>query len=258
MPFASRSALCYAPAMRQRADIALVERGFFESRARARAAIEAGLVRVDGAVLRKPAEPVSPLAQIEASAPHPYVSRGGLKLAAALGAFAFEVGGKTCLDLGSSTGGFTDVLLRNGAAQVYAVDVGHGQLHASLRADLRVVSMEGTDMRSLEASMFSQPPQMLVCDASFISLRLALPHPLSLAAPNAALVTLIKPQFEAGRDRVKKGIVRYAAVHAEIVANMRAFIASLGWRVIDVIASPIEGGDGNREFLLGAIREPIK
>ncbi len=240
--------------MRQRADIALVERGFFESRARARAAIEAGLVLVNGVALRKPAEPVAADAQIEASAPHPYVSRGGLKLAAALAAFGFDPRGKVCLDIGASTGGFTDVLLRAGARRVCAVDVGHAQFHAALRGDSRVKLHEGKDARDLTAELLETPPQMIVCDASFISLKLVLPVPLSLAAPGAQLAALIKPQFEAGRARVKKGMVRDAAVHAEICADIRAFIEGLGWRVVGVVPSPIEGGDGNREFLAGATR----
>ena len=238
--------------MRQRADIVLVERGFFESRAKARAAIEAGLVTIGGARLHKPAAVVDAGAAIEATAPHPYVSRGGLKLEAALAAFGIDVANRTCLDIGASTGGFTDVLLRRGAATVFAVDVGHSQLHARLRADPRVVSMEGVDARTLAADDFATPPQVVVCDASFISLKLVLPRPLLLATPGAALVALIKPQFEAGRARIKKGVVRDRAVHAEICSDIRAFVVGLGWQVIDVVDSPIAGGDGNREFLLGA------
>ncbi len=238
--------------MRQRADIALVERGFFESRARARASIEAGLVTADGVRLAKPAERIAPGARIEAAAPHPFVSRGGLKLEAALAAFGFEACGETCLDIGASTGGFTDVLLRRGAAKVYAVDVGRGQLHASLRGDARVVSMESTDARGLAAAGFREPPGLIVCDLSFISLKLVLPHVLALAAPGAKLAALIKPQFEAGRARVNKGIVRDAAVHRDVCEGICAFVSALGWRVRGVIPSPIEGGDGNREFLLGA------
>lgn len=240
--------------MGQRADIALVERGFFESRAKARAAIEAGLVLANGSPLRKPAEILAPDARVEASAPHPWVSRGGLKLEAALAAFGFDPAGEICVDLGASTGGFTDVLLRRGAARVYAIDVGHGQLHASLRDDPRVVSMEGTDARALDAAMFAEPPRLVVCDASFISLRLVLPRPLSLAADRARLVALVKPQFEAGRARVNKGIVRDPAVHAEVCADIRGFVEGLGWSVVGLVDSPVAGGDGNREFLLGATR----
>ena len=240
--------------MPQRADIALVERGFFESRAKARAAIEAGLVRADGVVLRKPSEPVAAAAQIEASAPHPWVSRAGHKLEAGLATFGIDPAGRICLDVGSSTGGFTQVLLARGAERVYAVDVGRDQLHASLRADPRVVSMESTDARALTRALIPQAPSLVVCDASFISLRLVLPVPLALAAPGADLVALIKPQFEAGPARVKKGIVRDARVHAEVCEDIRGFVASLGWDVTAITPSPIEGGDGNREFLLAARR----
>lgn len=240
--------------MSRRADITLVERGFFESRARARAAIEAGLVAVDGVTLKKPADPVGEGARIEARAPFPWVSRGGVKLHAALAAFRLEPRGKLALDIGASTGGFTDVLLDAGAARVYAVDVGRGQLHERLRGDPRVVSMEGRDARALVASDFEAPPQFLVCDASFISLKLVLPASLSLAHENAALIALIKPQFEAGPARVRKGVVRDEAVHAEVCRDIGGFVEGLGWRVCGLSASPIEGGDGNREFLLGATR----
>ncbi|MDB5568959.1 MAG: hemolysin [Hyphomicrobiales bacterium] len=238
----------------QRIDLALVARGHFESRARAREAIEAGLVRVDGRVVRKPAEMVGEAAQIAAEVPHPWVSRAGLKLVAGLDAFGLDPAGKTCLDLGSSTGGFTQVLLSRGAAKVYAVDVGHGQLHASLLGRPDIVSMEGTDARALEAAHFSAPPQVVVSDVSFISLRLALPHALTLAAPDARLVALVKPQFEAGRANVSKGVVRDAAVHARVCDEIAALLEGLGWRVQGLIPSPIEGGDGNKEFLIGAAR----
>ena len=239
---------------RQRADVALVERGHFESRAKARAAIEAGLVRIGGEVLRKPSELIAPDAAIEASAPHPWVSRAGLKLVAALDAFAIDPKDRACLDLGASTGGFTQVLLARGARHVSAIDVGRDQLHASLRADPRVTSLESTDARQLTRALLPEAPSLIVCDASFISLRLVLPVPLSLAAPQADLVVLIKPQFEAGPARVKKGIVRDAQVHSEICADIRSFVEGLGWRVHGITASPIEGGDGNREFLLAASR----
>ncbi len=240
--------------MPQRADIALVDRGFFESRAKARAAIEAGLVRVDGAQVRKPSEPIGEDAQIEASAPHPWVSRAGLKLVAGLDHFGVSAQGRICMDVGSSTGGFTQVLLSRGAELVYAVDVGRDQLHQSLRAEARVRVMESTDARSLTVSMIEPAPSLVVCDASFISLRLVLPTPLSLATPQAELIALIKPQFEAGPARVKKGVVRDADVHAEVCEDIRQFIEGLGWRVRGLIPSPIEGGDGNREFLIAATR----
>jgi 23S rRNA (cytidine1920-2'-O)/16S rRNA (cytidine1409-2'-O)-methyltransferase len=238
----------------QRIDLALVARGHFASRARAREAIEAGLVRIDGRVARKPSETVGPQARIEAQAPHPWVSRAGLKLEAGLAAFGFDPAGAVCLDLGASTGGFTQVLLARGAARVHAVDVGHGQLHESLRADPRIVSLEGLDARALTDAHFPRAPSIVVSDVSFISLKLVLPHALSFAAPGARLVALVKPQFEAGRAFVKNGIVRDEAVHARVCAEIVALVEGLGWRVAGVAPSPIEGGDGNREFLLGATR----
>jgi 23S rRNA (cytidine1920-2'-O)/16S rRNA (cytidine1409-2'-O)-methyltransferase len=240
--------------MPQRADIALVDRGFFESRAKARAAIEAGLVRVDGALVRKPSEPLGDDARIEASAPHPWVSRAGLKLVAGLDHFSVDPTGRVCMDVGSSTGGFTQVLLSRGAELVYAVDVGRDQLHQTLRAEPRVRVMESTDARSLTRALVPQAPTLVVCDASFISLRLVLPTPLDLAAERADLIALIKPQFEAGPARVKKGVVRDADVHAEVCADIRLFLEGQGWHVRGLIPSPIEGGDGNREFLIAATR----
>ncbi len=243
--------------MIRRADIVLVERGLFESRAKARAAIEAGLVVVAGVVVTKPAELVDPDAPIEARAAHPWVSRAGLKLEGGLDVFDISPRDLVCLDVGSSTGGFTEVLLARGAAKVYAVDVGREQLHASLRADPRVVSMESTDARSLDPSMFDAPPELVVCDASFISLKLVLPRALELAAPGAVLIALIKPQFEAGRERVGKGgIVRDPEVHYDVCLDIRGFLGAAGWNVIGLEPSPIAGGDGNREFLVAA-RKPL-
>ncbi len=241
----------------KRIDLALVERGLFASRAKAREAIEAGLVEANGRLIRKPSEDVSDQDNITATAPYPWVSRGGVKLAAALAFFKINVEGLICLDIGASTGGFSDVLLEQGAAALYAVDVGHGQLHPRIAANPRIVAMEKTDARSLNASLFSAPPQFIVCDVSFISLKLVLPHVLSLAAANAQLVALIKPQFEAGRERTHKGIVRDADIHAEICTDLRNFIESLGWQVQGIMPSPIEGGDGNREFLIAAKRLAI-
>ena len=240
---------------RQRIDQLLVTTGRFDSRARARAAIEAGLVRVGDRVVKKPSETFEATAPIEAQAPHPWVSRAGLKLVAGLDEFGVDPAGATCLDVGSSTGGFTQVLLSRGAAKVYAVDVGRDQLHASLRGDPRVVSMEGRDARALEAAMFHTPPQIIVCDASFISLKLILPNVLPLAAHDATLVALIKPQFEAGRENVGKGgIVRDESIHARVCDEIAGLVQQLGWRVEGVRPSPIEGGDGNREFLICARR----
>lgn len=238
----------------RRADTALTERGLFPSRAKAREAIEAGLVRVDGRVIAKPSEPVAPDADIVARAPYPWVSRGGVKLAHALDAFGVAPGGRYCLDIGASTGGFTDVLLARGARHVVAVDVGHGQLHERLAKDARVTSIEGLDARDLRAGRLAEPPSLVVCDASFISLTRVLPRPLSLAVAGAELVALIKPQFEAGRAAVKKGVVRDEAVHGDVCARVREEIERLGWTVLGLVPSPIAGGDGNREFLVHARR----
>ena len=239
---------------RRRADLLLVARGFFDSRARAQAAVAAGLVFSAGKLVTKPSALLDTDAPLIAAAPHPYVSRGGVKLAAALDHFGFDPADLVCLDIGASTGGFSEVLVLRGAACVYAVDVGHGQLHPRLQANPAIVSMEGRDARSLQPSDFAAPPQMVVFDASFISLRLLLAHVLSLAAPQARLVALIKPQFEAGRAAVRKGIVRDAAARDETCRDVHKMIDSLGWRVAGLLPSPIEGGDGNREFLIGAAR----
>lgn len=239
---------------RKRIDVALVERGLFASRAKAREAIEAGLVFAAGNLVRKPSEEVDESTEISAEAPYPWVSRGGVKLAHALDAFRIEAADLICLDLGASTGGFCHVLLEQGVKLIYAVDVDHGQLHPLIAADPRVNSLEKTDARMLAAPMFEAPPQLIVCDVSFISLKLILPHALALAAQGAQLVTLIKPQFEAGRERTNKGIVRDVRVHDEICADIKRFVESLGWKVRGIVPSPIEGGDGNREFLLHAVR----
>ncbi|MGJ0425014.1 TlyA family RNA methyltransferase [Methylocystis sp.] len=237
-----------------RADSALHARGLFESRAKAREAIEAGLVSVDGRIIKKPSEPIAADAHIVAHAAYPWVSRGGVKLAHALDQFGVDPHGRFCLDVGASTGGFTDVLLTRGAHHVVAVDVGHGQLHARLREDPRVTSLEGQDARSLTAEHLTEAPSLIVIDASFISLSVLLPHVLSLAGPRADLVALIKPQFEAGRAAVKKGVVRDEKIHTHVCARTEGDIDALGWRVSGVIPSPIEGGDGNREFLIHAAR----
>jgi 23S rRNA (cytidine1920-2'-O)/16S rRNA (cytidine1409-2'-O)-methyltransferase len=240
---------------RRRADRLLVERGLFDSRARAQAAIEAGLVRANGATVRKPAEEIPADAQIEAQPAHPYVSRGALKLAAALDQFGFDPRGRVCLDVGASTGGFSEVLLTRGAAHVYAVDVGHGQLHPSLHGYPRLTAMEGTDIRALKAGQLDPAPGLVTIDVSFISLKSVLPAVSALANTPAFLVALIKPQFEAGRAHVKKGIVRDEAIHRAVCDDIVAAATTLDWQVLGVIASPIEGGDGNREFLLGANRQ---
>ena len=239
---------------RQRADRLLVERGLFDSRAKAQAAIAAGLVTANEAPVRKASEEIAVDAALSATPAHPYVSRGGVKLAAALDHFKFDPQGRICLDVGASTGGFTQVLLERGAKRVYAVDVGHGQLHESLRGRPEIVSSEQTDIRTLSAAQLNEPPDLVTVDVSFISLKLALPPALALAKPPAQLIALIKPQFEAGRAQAKKGIVRDPAVHAAVCDDISAFVASLGWRVLGIIPSPIAGGDGNTEFLLGAAK----
>jgi 23S rRNA (cytidine1920-2'-O)/16S rRNA (cytidine1409-2'-O)-methyltransferase len=240
---------------RKRADVALVERGLFESRARAQAAIAAGLVTADGVAVRKPSDAVAGDADLRAAHEHPWVSRGGVKLAAALEHFGFDPAGRACLDVGASTGGFTEALLANGANKVYAVDVGREQLHARLRDDPAVVSLEETDIRKLDASRFVEAPEFATVDVSFISLKLVLPALDRLLRRPSHLIALIKPQFEAGRARVKKGIVRDPLTRAAVCEDIGAFSSSLGWTVAGIIPSPIEGGEGNREFLLGAWRD---
>ncbi|MBV8794429.1 MAG: TlyA family RNA methyltransferase [Hyphomicrobiales bacterium] len=238
--------------MRKRADIVLVERGFFSSRARAQAAIAAGLVSVGGVALKKASEEVAGDAPIEAETPHPWASRGGVKLAAALDAFALDPSGLTCLDVGASTGGFTDVLLARGAAKVVAVDVGHGQFDPGLAADPRVRSLEGVDARALTAETLDATPDTIVMDVSFISQRLVLPHVLKLAAERAWLVSLIKPQFELGRADLVKGRVTSEEALERACAGVRATIEAHGWTALGIIPSPILGGAGAQEFLIAA------
>jgi 23S rRNA (cytidine1920-2'-O)/16S rRNA (cytidine1409-2'-O)-methyltransferase len=240
---------------RQRIDRLLVEHGLFDSRAKAQAAIEAGLVTANGAPVRKASEEIPRDASLRAGAAHPYVSRGGVKLAMALDHFGFDPRGRVCLDVGASTGGFTQVLLDRGARLVYAVDVGRGQLHEILRARPNVVPLEDTDIRAVSPAVFREAPSLVTIDVSFISLKLVLPAALRLVAQRTQLVALIKPQFEAGPTALKKGIVRDAAVHKAVCDDVAGFVASLGWHVLGVTPSPIQGGDGNAEFLLGAARD---
>lgn len=239
---------------RERADRLLVARGLYESRARAQAAIAAGLVSADGVIVRKPSDAVSPTAAIEAQPEHPYVSRGGVKLAAALDHFHLDVAGRVCLDVGASTGGFADVLLRRGAKRIYAIDVGTGQLHPRVAARPEIIAIEQTDIRTLDPARLGETPDFAAVDVSFISLKLVLPAVGRLLRARANIVALIKPQFEAARAAIKKGIVRDTAVHAAVCDDLAAFFAAGGWRVNGVIPSPITGGDGNREFLLEAER----
>jgi 23S rRNA (cytidine1920-2'-O)/16S rRNA (cytidine1409-2'-O)-methyltransferase len=240
---------------RDRADRLLVARGLFESRARAQAAITAGLVTADGSLVRKPSDQISSAAAIAADPEHPYVSRGGIKLAAALESFSLDIAGRVCLDVGSSTGGFTEVLLARGARHVYAVDVGRDQLHARLRNNPQVTSIEQADIRKLDPLRLPELPDFAAVDVSFISLKLVLPHVSSLLKPSATLLALIKPQFEAGRRHIKKGIVRDAVVHAAICDDISRALTDLGWHVDGRIPSPILGGDGNREFFIEARRD---
>jgi 23S rRNA (cytidine1920-2'-O)/16S rRNA (cytidine1409-2'-O)-methyltransferase len=250
-------------APRQRIDRLLVERGLFESRAKAQAAIAAGRVTANEVTVAKPSDEVSTDAVLRAEPAHPWVSRGGVKLAAALDHFRFDPifdpSGCVCLDVGASTGGFTQVLLAGGARRVYAVDVGRGQLHPSLRGRPEIISLEATDIRALGGAELAERPDFVTIDVSFISLKLVLPAALARAGLPASLLALIKPQFEVGRGDtkrgdMKKGIVRDPFVQDAVCKDVAAFVASLGWTVVDVIPSPIVGGDGNREFLIGARR----
>ena len=243
-----------AVVVKSRADQLLVDRGLCESRARAQAAIAAGLVVADGHPVRKASQMLAQTAVVTAQAPHPYVSRGALKLAEALDVFGFDPKDRVCLDVGASTGGFTDLLLKRGARHVVAVDVGRDQLHTSLRGDPRVTSLEGCDIRSLAREALPASPTLAAIDVSFISLRLVLPAVAALLAPGAGIAALIKPQFEAGRAALKKGIVRDEAVHLNVCFEITAVMGGLGFAVEGPIPSPIEGGDGNREFLIAGRR----
>jgi len=237
---------------RLRADRLLVERGLFASRAKAQAAISAGLVTANDIVVGKPSDEIPVDAALSAAPAHPWVSRGGVKLAHALDHFRFDPHGCACLDVGASTGGFTEVLLTRGARRVYAVDVGRGQLDASLRGRPDVVSIEATDIRGLDRTKLGERPTFVVIDVSFISLKLVMPPAAALAARPTRLVALIKPQFEAGRGQVKKGIVRSAEVQARVCDEIADLARSLGLSIAGIVPSPIAGGDGNAEFLLGA------
>jgi 23S rRNA (cytidine1920-2'-O)/16S rRNA (cytidine1409-2'-O)-methyltransferase len=242
------------PPPRKRIDLLLVERGLFESRARARAAIEAGLVVANRKPVVKPSEVIAADSELQAEPAHPYVSRGGVKLAHALEQYPIDVEGHVCLDVGASTGGFTEVLLANGASVVFAVDVGRGQLHRSLQGHPNIVSMEETDIRKYEDKRLPARPDIVVIDVSFISLKAVLPVALSLAAAPMHLLALVKPQFEAQGKHGKGGIIRDAAVHQQVCDEIQALAGELGCSDIKVFPSPIKGGDGNSEFFLGARR----
>jgi 23S rRNA (cytidine1920-2'-O)/16S rRNA (cytidine1409-2'-O)-methyltransferase len=235
-------------------DSALVAACLFESRAKAQEAIDAGLVTVDGRVAHKASTPVRPGTLLAAAAPYPWVSRGGVKLAAGLDHFGIDPAGRICLDVGASTGGFSHVLLDRGAARIYAVDVGTGQLHPRIAGDPRVSDRSGTDIRGLAAGDFVPAPDLVVLDVSFISLRLVLPEALTLAAPSSDVVALVKPQFEVGRGNTRRGVVRDDALRRSACQSIADLLESLGWRVMGLVLSPIAGGDGNVEFLLAARR----
>jgi 23S rRNA (cytidine1920-2'-O)/16S rRNA (cytidine1409-2'-O)-methyltransferase len=244
---------------KQRADLLLVARNLAESRTRAQALIMAGLAYAGTARIAKPGDLLPDDAPLSVKGQdHPWVSRGGVKLAHALTHFALDPAGRTALDIGASTGGFTDVLLTNHAQKVYAVDVGHGQLAWKLRSDPRVVTLEKANARHLTAAQIPEPITALVCDASFIGLQTILPAPLALCVPGAFAVALIKPQFEAGPAHVGKGgVVRDPAVHAAVCARIQDWWSALpGWRVLGIEKSPITGPEGNVEFLIAALKEP--
>ena len=246
-----------AKTKRERADRLLVARDLAESRARAQALILAGVVFSGEVRIDKAGQTLAADAPLEVRGrDHPWVSRGGLKLVHGLDRFAIDPLGLTCLDLGASTGGFTDVLLDRGAARVTAVDVGHGQLAWKLRNDPRVTVLERTNARTLTTAEVPEPVELITCDASFIGLETLLPAPLALAAPGARLIALVKPQFEVGKGQVGKGgVVRDPELHAQVCARIEAWLgARAGWRVLGLTESPILGPEGNKEFLIAAAR----
>lgn len=238
---------------KQRLDQHLVDTGLFPSRARARDAVLRGTVKLEGVVCTKPAQKVGAGAAVSVDDPASgYVSRAALKLIEGLSRFGVDPSGRNCLDIGASTGGFTQVLLERGAARVHAVDVGHDQLHESLRRDPKVVPQDGLNARDLTLDhLGGDRPDLLVSDVSFISLRLALPPALELAAPGAEGVFLVKPQFEAGRDRIGKGGLVELTVAEETALDVQAWLGTVGgWRAGELVPSPVKGGDGNAEWLL--------
>ncbi len=240
---------------KMRLDQVLVERGLADSRSRAQSLVMAGLVFSETRCLDKPGHRVAADIPLTVQGPdHPWASRGGVKLAHGLDHFGIEPAGRACLDIGASTGGFTDVLLSGGAAKVYAVDVGHGQLDWKLRRDERVVVLDKTNARHLSPEHIPDPVDLIVCDASFIGLEVVLPAAMALAASGASLVALIKPQFEVGKGKVGRGgIVRDEALRAEVCQTIRAWLDDRpGWRVLGLVESPVTGADGNVEYLIAA------
>ncbi len=248
--------MTHLPSHKRRADLALVERGLAPSRARAQALILEGLVRCGDRLVEKAGEWVPADAPLRVTAEdHPYVGRGGVKLAAALDAFGIDPRGAVCLDVGASTGGFTDCLLQRGAARVWAVDVGYGQLAWSLRTDPRVRVIERANIRTLDRAAIPDPIALVTIDVSFISLRLVLPNTLQWLQPGGHIVALVKPQFEVGKGEVGRGgIVRDAAARERVVDEIAAVAAGLGLTNIGTLPSPITGRDGNQEYLLGFSR----
>ena len=239
------------PPTRGRIDRILVERGLVETREKATRLILAGEILVDGRRVDKAGAVVDASAEIEVRGRSPYVSRGGEKLAHALDAFRVDPSGKICVDIGASTGGFTDCLLQRGAVRVYAVDVGTGQLDAKLRKDPRVIVMEHTNARNIDPRLFEERPALAVIDVAFISLEKILPAIFNLVAPRGEIVALVKPQFEAGREAVGKGgVVRDPALHRQVVVRIARWVVLRGWHVRGVTASPLRGPKGNREFFL--------
>ena len=236
---------------RLRVDMALVSRGLAPSRAQAQALIRQGLVTLNGAPLSKASLRVGEQDRLEVTGQiHPYVSRGGLKLEKALSVFNVDPRGQVCMDIGASTGGFTDVLLQNGATRVYAIDVGTRQLDERLREDPRVISMEHTNARSLNAGMFPEQPRLAVMDVSFISIQLILPSAFAVLGEEGRMISLIKPQFEAGPEHLgKKGVVSDPKAHEDVLCRIVGFVRGLGWRVRALDYSPVTGSTGNLEFL---------
>ncbi len=242
-----------------RADQYLTTHGHYDSRARAQAAIKAGLVSVDGKRVKKPSEKIPDGAVITAGKEHPWVSRGGMKLDHGLRVFDVNAAGRIGLDVGASTGGFSQVLVARGATKVYAVDVGHGQLHSDLQNEPKIISMEGQDARALSARLFDTKPNLIVCDASFISAIKVLEIPLRLAAEETDLITLVKPQFEVGKVNIGKGgLVKTQELGLRALETVARWVEGQGWSVIETCPSPILGGSGNREYLLHARRELLR